>query len=69
MRDSPSLMYTLIDTNMRYNPRTDNALTIDEIAKQCMDAVIKATTPEDSRFTARGPGSVGEPWCKLQPLF
>ena len=69
MRDSFSQMYTLIDTNMRYNPRTDNALTIDEIAKQCMDAVIKATTPEDSRFTARGPGSVGEPWCKLQPLF
>ena len=69
MRDSFSQMYTLIDTNMRYNPRTDNALTIEEIAKQCMDAVIKATTPEDSRFTARGPGSVGEPWCKLQPLF
>ena len=69
MRDSPSLMYTLIDNNMRYNPRTDNALSMDEIAKQCMDAVIKATTPEDSRFTARGPGSVGEPWCKLQPLF
>ena len=62
-------MYTLIDTNMRYNPRTDNALSMEEIAKQCMDAVIKATTPEDSRFTARGPGSVGEPWCKLQPLF
>ena len=69
MRDSHPHMYTLIDTNMRYNPRTDNALSMDEIAKQCMDAVIKATTPEDSRFTARGPGSVGEPWCKLQPLF
>ena len=69
MRDSFSQMYTLINTNMRYNPRTEQALTIDEIAKQCMDAVIKATTPEDSRFTARGPGSVGEPWCKLQPLF
>ena len=55
---------------MRYNPRTDNAMDMDEIARQCMDAaVIKATTPEDSRFTARGPGSVGEPWCKLQPLF
>ena len=24
---------------MRYNPRTDEALSIDEIAKQCMDAV------------------------------
>ena len=69
MRDSHPHMYTLIDTNMRYNPRTDNALSMEEIAKQCMDAVIKATTPEDSRFTARGPGSVGEPWCKLQPLF
>ena len=69
MRDSFSQMYTLINTNMRYNPRTEQALTIEEIAKQCMDAVIKATTPEDSRFTARGPGSVGEPWCKLQPLF
>lgn len=69
MRDSHPHMYTLIDTNMRYNPRTENALSMEEIAKQCMDAVIKATTPEDSRFTARGPGSVGEPWCKLQPLF
>ena len=69
MRDSFSQMHTLINTNMRYNPSTDNALSIEEIAKQCMDAVIKATTPEDSRFTARGPGSVGEPWCKLQPLF
>ena len=58
-----------VSTNMRYNPRTDNAMDIDAIAKQCMDAVIKATMPEDSRFTARGPGSVGDPWCKLQPLF
>ena len=24
---------------------------------------------EDSRFTARGPGSVGEPWCKLEAMF
>lgn len=63
---------------MRYNPRTDNAMDMDEIARQCMAAVIAATTvkvgdvfdnKEDSRFTARGPGSVGEPWCKLQPLF
>lgn len=53
---------------MRYNPRTDNAMDMDEIARQCMAAVIKATTPEDSRFTAR-PGGGGEPWCKLQPLF
>ena len=27
---------------MRYNPRTDNALDIDVIAKQCMDAVREA---------------------------
>ena len=52
-------------------------MDIDVIAKQCMDAVIAATVKvgdvfddkEDSRFTARGPGSVGEPCCKLQPLF
>jgi len=42
MRDSHPHMYTLIDTNMRYNPRTDNALSMDEIAKQCMDAVREA---------------------------
>ena len=24
---------------------------------------------EDSRFTARGPGSVGEPFCKLEAMF
>ena len=28
---------------MRYNPRTDNAMDMDEIARQCMDAVIAAT--------------------------
>ena len=27
---------------MRYNPRTDNAMDIDAIAKQCMDAVREA---------------------------
>lgn len=43
MRDSPSHVHTDI-TRMRYNPRTDNALSIDEIAKQCMDAV-KANCP------------------------
>ena len=39
---------------MRYNPRTDNALSIEEIAKQCMDAVklndyimSLATAPDD----------------------
>ena len=49
MRDSPSLTYTLIDTNMRYNPRTEQALTIDEIAEQCMNAVIAATGSKFSR--------------------
>ena len=28
---------------MRYNPRTDNAMDMDEIARQCMAAVIAAT--------------------------
>ena len=28
--------------NMRYNPRTDNAMDIDAIAKQCMDAVKRS---------------------------
>ena len=49
MRDSFSQMYTLINTNMRYNPRTDNALSIEEIAKQCMDAVIAATGSKFNR--------------------
>lgn len=30
------------NTHMRYNPRTDNAMDIDAIAKQCMDAVREA---------------------------
>ena len=34
---------------MRYNPRTDNALSIEEIAKQCMDAVIAATGSKFNR--------------------
>ena len=33
---------SFVFTNMRYNPRTDNALDIDVIAKQCMDAVREA---------------------------
>lgn len=36
--------------NMRYNPRTDNALDIDVIAKQCMDAVIAATKSHDDEY-------------------
>ena len=30
---------------MRYNPRTDEALTIDEIAEQCM-AAVRAQEPD-----------------------
>ena len=62
-------MYTLIDTNMRYNPRTDNALSMEEIAKQCMDAVREAdffrelNTAMDDLFNeeelANGPYFVG----------
>ena len=29
---------------MRYNPATDRALSIDEIAAQCRAAIMKATT-------------------------
>jgi hypothetical protein len=32
-----------VSTTMRYNPRTDQAIDIDVIARQCMDAVIAAT--------------------------
>ncbi len=30
---------------MRYNPATDRALTIDEIAEQCRRAIMKASAP------------------------
>ena len=30
---------------MRYNPRTDAALSIDEIAAQCRAAILKADAP------------------------
>jgi hypothetical protein len=30
---------------MRYNPRTDAALSIDEIAAQCRAAIMKADAP------------------------
>jgi hypothetical protein len=30
---------------MRYNPSTDRALSIDEIAAQCKAAILKASTP------------------------
>ena len=39
-----------VNTNMRYNPRTDNAMDIDAIAKQCMDAVINATKSRDDEY-------------------
>lgn len=31
---------------MRYNPATDRALNIDEIAAQCKAAIMKASTPK-----------------------
>ena len=31
---------------MRYNPATDRALSIDEIAAQCKAAIMKASTPK-----------------------
>ena len=48
MRDSPSLFFAL--KHMRYNPRTDQAMDINEIARQCMDAVIAATKPRDDEY-------------------
>ena len=33
---------------MRYNPATDRALNIDEIAAQCKAAIMKASEPEIS---------------------
>jgi hypothetical protein len=30
---------------MRYNPRTDRAVSIDEIAAQCRAAILKAQAP------------------------
>ena len=35
---------------MRYNPRTDQAIDIDVIARQCMDAVIAATKSHDDEY-------------------
>jgi hypothetical protein len=35
---------------MRYNPATDRAVTIDEIAAQCKAAILKAD--EDRQFSA-----------------
>ena len=33
---------------MRYNPSTDRAISIDEIAAQCKAAILKASEPEIS---------------------
>ena len=33
---------------MRYNPATDRAVSIDEIAEQCRNAIMKASTPVES---------------------
>ena len=58
-----------VSTNKQYKPRTDNALDIDVIAKQCMDAVREAdffrelNTAMDDLFNeeelANGPYFVG----------
>ena len=39
-----------VSTTMRYNPRTDQAIDIDVIARQCMDAVIAATKSHDDEY-------------------
>jgi hypothetical protein len=35
---------------MRYNPATDRALSIDEIAAQCRAAIMKASAPEPTPY-------------------
>ena len=37
---------------MRYNPATDRALSIDEIAAQCRAAIMKASTPVEAALAA-----------------
>ncbi len=37
---------------MRYNPRTDAALSIDEIAEQCRNAILKASTPVEAALAS-----------------
>lgn len=36
---------------MRYNPATDRALSIDEIAAQCRAAIMKAKAKEQRQFS------------------
>ena len=60
---------------MRYIPTYNT--NIDEQIKRNREIIMKLPANvlpgvdevEDSRFTARGPGSVGEPWCKLEAMF
>ena len=59
---------------MRYNPATDRAISIDEIAAQCKAAILKAQTPtppccweevadlEDDDFYAENPVLWGFAW-------
>jgi hypothetical protein len=35
---------------MRYNPATDRAVSIDEIAAQCRAAILKASAPEPTSY-------------------
>ena len=37
---------------MRYNPATDRAISIDEIAAQCRAAILKAQTPVECAIAA-----------------
>jgi hypothetical protein len=38
---------------MRYNPATDRALSIDEIAAQCRAAILKASTPIEAAIASQ----------------
>ena len=38
---------------MRYNPATDRAISIDEIATQCRAAIMKASTPIDAAIASQ----------------
>ena len=52
-----------------YNTNIDEQISRNrEIIMRLPDNILPGVD-EDSRFTTRGPGSVGEPFCKLQALF
>jgi len=38
---------------MRYNPATDRALNIDEIAAQCRAAIMRASTPIEAAIASQ----------------